>query len=247
VAALSVSAAFGVALQVVVLRRVRVPIWRKILRPGPTEDRGVIVHYALPAFLAGSVVAPAMWYARSQLAGTTDGYDQLGLFAAASQWSALVSFVPGIVASTMLPFLSQELARGTRRGVSLFWKNAALASGVGVVAAVGITALSPVIMVFYGKGFAEGGLVLRILLLSAAFDAANHALGLSLSTRREAWWTLAANLTWAGSLALGATLLVRRGAVGLAWAWVGAYGFQTVQLLAFSLLSMRPKLAARER
>ncbi len=222
------------------------PVWGLLLRSGPKRNRGVIVHYALPAFLAGPWSRRPCGSRGASLAGTPEGYDELGLFAAASQWSALVSFVPGIVASTMLPFLSQELARGTRQGVSLFWKNTALVSGVGIVAALALTALTPLIMIFYGKGFGEGGLVLRILLLAATFDAVNHASGLSLSTRREAWWAFAANVTWAAALALGSTLLVRRGAVGLAWAWVGAYGFQTVQLLAFSCLSIRPKLAARE-
>ena len=207
---------------------------------GETRDLSMIWHYAMPSFLAGALVAPASWAARSALASHPRGYEELGLFTAANQWGTVVSFGPAVLAGVMLPLLvgtrSEEGREPFRR---LFWTNVLLVSVIAVTTATLLAIASPLLIGIYGTAFGAAGPVLLALLAAATFDSVNHAVGLALSTTNRMWWALAINALWAAEL-YGLALAFRNyGALGLGYAWMCAYALQTLQLVIYAAVTLR--------
>jgi O-antigen/teichoic acid export membrane protein len=198
---------------------------------------GMIWHYALPSFAASALVVPASWAARSALASRPHGYEQLGLFTAANQWSTIVTFAPAVLAAVMLPILvsDQALVRLQTR----YWKNAAVVGGTALLTAAVLAIASGLLVDVYGPEFAAARPILLVLLGAAVFDAANHALGLALSIQNRMWWMLAINALWGVELVLGAIVFRSLGGLGLALAWASAFGLQTLQLLVAGIVLMR--------
>jgi O-antigen/teichoic acid export membrane protein len=200
-------------------------------------DLGMIWHYAMPSFVASALVVPASWAARSALASRPHGYEQLGLFTAAYQWSTVVTFAPAVLAAVMLPILVSDQA--SVRLQTRYWKNVAVVAGTALLTALVLAIASGLLVDVYGPEFAAARPVLLVLLGAAVFDAANHALGLALSIQNRMWWTLAINALWGVELYLGALAFRSLGGFGLALAWACAYGLQTLQLLVAGYVLMR--------
>lgn len=194
----------------------------------------VIWRYSLPAVLSNLMAAPVYWIGVAMLMNQPGGYAEMGLFNAASQWKAIVIFLPGTLSAVILPMLSNLHGKNDRARYSiLLWYNVLLTGFVAVFGALCIALGANVIMASYGGGFSEGSSALITLAVSGVLAATAGAVGQSISSRGEMWWGFTLNLCWAAAFIASATLLVRHGAIGLALADLISYAIHTVTVSLF--------------
>jgi O-antigen/teichoic acid export membrane protein len=233
-AALVVQQIIGTGLNYWALRqeasRYGVPFgWR-----GAGQHLGLLWAFSLPAFLAGCMFGPVSWLASAIIVHTPNGYAELGVFSAASQWRNAILFVPTLLGGVALSVLSNlrgsadgdqyRKLLGTNIRINLF-----SSASVAVVVALGASW----IMSRYGRGFESGGLVLQVLCAASVIAATLTAVGQFMTAEGRIWAGFALNGVWAVVLVSSCTLLKNYGALGLALANLSAYAVHLVTVSAY--------------
>jgi O-antigen/teichoic acid export membrane protein len=201
-------------------RRAALPLsWRNCTRESP-----LLVRFAVPLVAVGVVVSGANWVCNALVVNQSQGYAEMALLNASSQWLGLVVFVAASMQQGMFPALSESLGRRDAVASGNMLKAVLLIS---VAAAtpftlVGLVA-SPWIMKLYGSGFEHGWPVLALTVLTAWVYCLHGALNQFIIASGQVGWCLMYNVFW-GVLVVGITrLLVASGAQGLALARVVSY------------------------
>jgi O-antigen/teichoic acid export membrane protein len=78
----------------------------------PRGELLALAHFAVPTLLASLVISPAFWLSNLIMFQQPAGARSLGVFNAADRWRQVLLFLPGSVATIILPMLSN--LRGTR-------------------------------------------------------------------------------------------------------------------------------------
>lgn len=189
-----------------------------------------------------------------------------GIYAPASNLSEFGSFVPAAIATSAFPLIVKALdtlpAREADARLQRFY-DAMVACGYLVAVPVALAA-GPLVQVLYGPAYARTAPVLQAHVASLVFIAVGLARGRFLVARNHVWFICgAAVLGAAVNVLLNLLLIPRHGAMGAAWATVGAYAAanylsgwlwrptwrQTALLTRSLLLPVRPllDLVARRR
>lgn len=185
----------------------------------------VIWQFSLPAVISGAMVGPVIWATQTILARQSNGFQELGLFVAAFQWSQMVRFLPGILGRVTVPILSEIYGTGENDlfskiiGVNVFllWGVCLIVSFVGI-------AFSPFLMQCFGKQFKEGFQVLNILMIASCIAVPNSSLGHGLVSSGRMWATFWFNCGWGLALLGAAIILIPKfSAFGLALAYLVSY------------------------
>lgn len=191
---------------------------------GGTQERGTVLHFALPAFLGGLVSMSAIWLAAALLVRQVNGSEQLALFGAANSARAMVLFLPQAVSGVGTTLLNNHLG-DSHRYRRVFWTSVALAFGVAVTGALGMTVVGGYVLQIFGRQFDAAGGALRILLVAAVCEATSNTIYQVVQSRAHMWksaWFIVVPRD--GLLILLAYLLTPRlGAAGLAWAYACAW------------------------
>ncbi len=191
---------------------------------GGLEARHLLMKFSIPATLVGILVMPVTWACSAILAGSPNGLAQVGLFNAANQWFGLVMFLPGLLGQTMVPILSERLGqddgRASRRVVGL---SVALNGSAAAVLVVCTWIFGESVARLYGRGFEATPAVLHVALITGGLVAVQSPVGHVLVASGRMWQGFIMNLGWAVCFIGCTTLLVHRGAVGLAEARLAAY------------------------
>ena len=196
------------------------------LRVSPSrEDWKVLWSFSIPATLGGILVGPTNWVCSAILVNQPNGYAEMGLFNAASQWRTAVLFLPAAVGGIVLPILSNLRGDGDhRRYKKVLWLNVLLNGGVATLVAILAIALARPIMASYGKGFEDGALVLMVLVASAVLASVNSVVGQAIASANKMWLGLVFNSLWASVVVITtATLAPHFGSLGLALAICAGY------------------------
>lgn len=185
---------------------------------GLWREREVVLKFAVPASLSGLIHLPAVWIASAFLARQPDGYQQMALFGAASNFRTAVLFLPQTVNNVGMSLLNSQRRDSEAGYRSVFWMN----FGLTVLAAIGgaavVVAGGPWLLRVFGVGFDEGNLVLLVLMGTAVVEATSAAIYQVVQSHARIWLSLFAiaaprDVT---IVALGALLSSRNGALGLA-------------------------------
>ena len=240
--ALAINLAFNWLLNHLALRqqarRYKVPFTLKQC----SREWPVLWKFSVPLFLAGAVGGPANWVCNALLVNQPDGYAEMGVFSAASQWLTLLLFIPGLLSKVVLPILSQQLgqndARQSRKTLVLAVKVNLLVV-VPVVVAASIA--SPYIMSLYGEEFRDGWPVLIAVVLTAGILSAQIPVAEIMTASGRMWVWFAISLGWAISYIALSVLLIHFGALGLAAARAIAFGLQAGVMLAFAIWFFRKR------
>lgn len=241
-----VISAFGASIHLQVLLR------KELTRHGipstaPMEwsDLRTLWNFSVPAFLSSALVPPVLWIANVLLARQPDGYAEVAIFGAASQWRAVVAFLPAVLAQPLLPLLTAALLSGKRAtfrrlalaGVLL---NTTSAAAVALV----IVAGAPLIATFYGKGFAQSVPVLMELSVATVIGAAASAIGYVLASVDDMWAGVLLNGIWAATfLAILYSRASHLGAPTVARAFLVAYGVHAVTTTVYTLYRLHRVVA----
>jgi len=172
----------------------------------------------------------------------------MGIFNAANQWRIAILFLPSILSKPVLPMLSESLNRSLEEYKQVFKLNLAITTGISVLLALGVIAMSPWIMAAYGSDFAQQWIVLVLLALSAVFSSIAGVIGNTIWSLGRMWTSLALNATWA-AVFLGVSLYTigKWGVVGLATAYVAAYGFHLVLHVWYVVFPLRLQLTSGQK
>jgi O-antigen/teichoic acid export membrane protein len=205
--------------------------WRGVLRAG--EVRREVGRYAAvctPIVLGALVAAPVNWLALAMLARTPAGFAQVGHFNAAYQWYIGLTFIPAVIAGTVLPALSRLRAIGDGRGFAALTRDSIVVNALVACASSLAVALSAApLMALYGASYRDAAPLLHWLAVAAAANGLNAAVGQIMTATNRLWFGLLVNLLWSAIyLGWAAWQVPQVGALGLAQGLVVAYAAHTV-------------------
>lgn len=197
------------------------------------SDLSLLYKFSLPAMLSSLCVAPTYWLVKSFLV-RMNGFEELAEYEAASQWQAIILFIPSAISQVVLPILSSTVSDGKSR----FWKilkiNLLLNGGVALIIATCVSVASPFIIKMYGETFSDYN-TLIFLALSTIFSSLANVVGLSISSRSKMWIGFMCNFLWAITTVALSYIFIscNMGASGVAGAILIAYALHTVIQLIY--------------
>jgi O-antigen/teichoic acid export membrane protein len=191
-----------------------------------------IVAFALPAFLAGSFNAPAIWLGNLAIA-RAGGAVACGLFGVASSLSQLALFIPLTLAGPLVPMFSEFAAKEDAARLSQFAaRNTRMVWCLNLPVAILLTALAPhLIAALYGPAFEGAAPAFAILASANLLISVQSVMAYVLIAKRRMWESFAVNAVWfVAVLALIAPLATGH-QTGFAVALLAAYIVSTLPLL----------------
>jgi O-antigen/teichoic acid export membrane protein len=194
IAGISISAGFSCVLLLVLTlgeaKRNGVPVrWRHLSAVG--QERGNLLHVAVPAALTGFSSLPALWLANAILARQAGGIAALALFTAANSVRQVVLFTPYLISNVGFSMLSRHRGTADEEGFRhAFWMNMLAVSGIAVASAAAVILAGPLLLRVFGRAFAEGYPVLIILAASTIPEALALALYQLIQSRGLLWISL---------------------------------------------------------
>lgn len=195
--------------------------WRKFGLRLNWQDMGaewrVLVHYSLPTFLILLFLGPVNWATSAFLANQPNGYTELGVFNAAFQWQVALQFLAGILCTALIPVMSEKSGAGeAHSSLHLMTEATKGLMVLTIPLAVGLCALSPLIMRGYGETFADGHWTMVMLVVTGALSAILTPVANYITASGMMWVGFFLNVGWVIAMLVGAWFLVRWGAEGLA-------------------------------
>lgn len=113
-------------------------------------------------------------------------FGEVGLYTAASQWNAIILFIPGLLSNVMLTHLSMAVNNSKKHARTV---NMLLAVSLvcTVIPFIIIYLLAPWIVSFYGDSFAAMKPVLRIMVFGTIFTCLTSVLSNELISEGKTW------------------------------------------------------------
>jgi O-antigen/teichoic acid export membrane protein len=140
------------------------------------KEREILLRFAIPASLSGLTSMPALWLANTMLVHQTNGFSQMALYSAAATTKSLMMFLPGIVNSVGTSLLNHQRGAGAvERYRKVFWTNLAFAASFAIIGGLFLLVAAGPLLSLFGKSFAEGVPVLRILIIGASIEVVSAA------------------------------------------------------------------------
>lgn len=208
---------------------------------GIASEMQLLWRFYLPALLSGSLVTPIIWLGNTLLVRTRDGFAQMAILNAATQWRASMMLIPNLLVQVALPLLSGEQSdAGTTK---TFNRALVLTQEIMVMVAFPTAAammfLAGPIMRLYGRSFVQGSDVLIGFACASLVQCIIAAVGPYLESRGRMWAAASLNGMWGLAYILTAYLGVDKfGALAIALGSILGY----VILMALCLVVLRSEL-----
>lgn len=202
---------------------------------GSSSELGILWRFSLPAFGGSLFVGPVYWSCNAMLVNGPGGYSQMGFFNAANQWFNALLFLPSVLSQAALPVLAECLGQNdhtrSRKVLGFYLKlNAAVIAPIVLFGSLA----SPWIMGIYGPDFQSAWPTLVVCLITAGLLAVQTPVGQIIAASGRMWLGALLNIGWAACF-IGLTwAFVHWGALGLAWARLGAYLVHATWTCAFA-------------
>lgn len=184
----------------------------------------LIWRFALPGVLSAILIAALGWIGRTILVHQDGGYTALGLFEAANQWRAPLTFLPIVLVRVALPILAEAHGRGATGDFrsALSMQTTAMC-GISLPICVLIAGFSEPLSALYGQHFPGVAPLMPVLALVGFCNALNNSLRRAFDSTDRRWISFALYCGWA-VVFLGATLnlVPLAGAAGFAYANLAA-------------------------
>ncbi len=210
---------------------------------GFTDNSRLLLGFGAATFAGQFATNPVQTFMTSFLATQTGGIVQVGLFTAASRLVGLANFLPGSMATVIMPVLAREHGKGDLaqfgndvvKAIRMMW-----ASGLPVFIFF-MAISSKALVLLYGPAYARGASVAFLFLFIALLGVINQASESALAAANRQWISTATNLVWAVMfLVLGLFLVPVYLASGYAISWLISMGIY----LALELSCLRILFAA---
>lgn len=196
-------------------------------------DWRVLWVFALPTVIVALATQPFVWLSRIMLANQPNGYAEVGVFMAAFAWTNLLLFLPNQISKPGMPILADLYGQNqTIRVEEMFRSVFYLGVGTAALLAIAIGVVSPLIMKSYGDAFASGWPTLVVLLMAYVLSAGTIVLRDVLAAFGVMWWQSLFSAVWGVFLVGSLSVLLKYGAIGLAFSYLIAFFTQfTLQFL----------------
>ncbi|MFC4100410.1 oligosaccharide flippase family protein [Paenibacillus xanthanilyticus] len=197
----------------------------------------IINKFIIPTALSGFISMPVVWLCDTMLAKADNGYLEMAIYSAASQWRAFILFIPQNIAIVLLPVLS-SLFGGKNMREYKYMFNISIISNflIAALTTVPLLIFSEKIMSGYGAEFSSRGSVFMVTLATSVIMVLNEVIGKSIASQGRMWMGFAFNLAWAIALLGSSYVLVVQndyGAVGLTTAYLIAYILHSIWQYVF--------------
>ncbi len=219
------------------------PTWRVLRQVGAQvsvshvrRDGRQLLNFGLPTFIGQLAANPAQTLMQSFLAAQPGGLVQVGYLTVAARLVALASFLPGSMASTLIPVLSAEWGQG---GAQRLRDSASVALRMLWLSALPVVlffaASAPALLAWlYGPAFSAAGGVTFLMLTVMLLSSINETGDRTLAAAGRMWLSTANNFVWMFLfLVLGLWLIPSYLAFGYALAFVISFGLYTTWQLGW--------------
>jgi O-antigen/teichoic acid export membrane protein len=207
---------------------------------GCHHERSIFLTYSLPAAIGTLLIVPVNWACSALLVNQPNGHGEFGVYTAANQWFAAVTFLPTALYQSVLPVMSEQIGKGQWRTSARILRATIGATAVPVIPLVVLGCLaSPLVMRWYGKGFEQAWPTLIVVLLTAGLIAIEMPAGCFIAASGRMWTGFVISGGWAIVFAAATWLWVDRGALGLAAARLGAYAVHAIGTFGFAYVLIR--------
>ena len=205
---------------------------RKYLGEGKPPNNSYLLRYSFPILLSGLISYGAGYADRFVVSGLMS-LSELGVYNFSLLIASAISFLAIPFNNILMPKFSEFYGRGEGHLIaSTSEVSMTLLSYFYVPSALGIAALSPIILDFLGGSqYVPGALPLRIIMfVSALFISQNILAQAIASIRRTRLFLYSSGLALAGNVVVSILLIPPFGLVG------AALGFSTVYAITFLIL-----------
>lgn len=205
---------------------------RKYLGEGKPPNNSYLFRYSFPILLSGLISYGAGYADRFVVSGLMS-LSELGVYNFSLLIASAISFLAVPFNNILMPKFSEFYGRGEKHLIaSTAEVSTTLLSYFYVPSALGIAALSPIILDFLGGSqYVPGALPLRIIMfVSALFISQNILTQAIASIRRTRLFLYSSGLALAGNVVVSILLIPPFGLVG------AALGFSTVYAITFLIL-----------
>jgi O-antigen/teichoic acid export membrane protein len=199
------------------------------------QEWPILWKFSLPAFLGGMMVVPVNWFCNALLVNQPNGYAEMGVFSAASQWRTAIMFLPGVLAQVLVPMLSERISLKDGRAIRkiLFYSMVLNALVLGPIVIAGCF-FSQSIMAAYGADFSGSWATLIIVLITSGLLAVQTPVGQIIAASGKLWLGFLMNIGWAVVTIVVTVAMLQKGAFGLAIGQLAGYIVHGVWTIAFA-------------
>jgi O-antigen/teichoic acid export membrane protein len=196
--------------------------------------------FSLPALLGVIVISSVIWYCNTMMVSRSNGFNEMAIYSAATQWQNVVLFIPMAISQISLPLFSNSM-KDKGKFIKLFRITIIMNLIFGLTLAIVFTLFSRLIMAGYGLNFIDGSNVLILLCFAAVLNSINSIVGQIIVSLGKMWLGFILNLIFASIYLFFATRFLSQGlgAVGLAKSYLFAYIFHTIVVSIVSYLLLR--------
>lgn len=194
-----------------------------------------LIAVAIPATVAGIMVAPSHWLVQMLLAATPGGYAKVALLGICLQWFNAVTLAPASVGKVAMPMVARHLRRSDEHGARKFLMySLALNGALTIPLAFLVSAGSHRLLGLYSPEFSNGSAAMTLAMVAAIITAFQVSFANVIWARSRAWLAAAANALWAACFLLGAVWFLPWGAAGVLLSLLCAYAI-TLTVLAIAM------------
>ena len=198
------------------------------------REKDILWKLSFPSMLSSVMVGPVLWIANIIIINTAGGYGQLGLFNAADQWKAALSFFPLVIGGVLLPMVSANVNKENR---ALEIVNVLASWIIVIIIALPLISFPEIIAFFYGHDYYSTVFLqsLALMMLVSCMLSYKEGIARKLVAKNLMWWGFLSNLVW-GILFLGSLLVFKNfGSLGLAMSYTISYSINTLIFVPFYL------------
>jgi O-antigen/teichoic acid export membrane protein len=201
-----------------------------------------LVAVAIPATLAGIMVAPSHWLIQILLAATPGGYAKVALLGICLQWFNAATLAPASVGKVAMPMVARHLKRNDEHATRKFLiYSLALNGALTIPVAILVSAASHRLLGLYSSEFSDGTMAMVLAMVAATITALQVPFGNVIWARSRAWLAAAMNILWAACFVLGAVWFLPWGTPGVLVALSCAYAIN----LAVVAIMMRDDIRGK--
>ncbi len=224
--ALSLASAVNWALHHVYLRRHCRSQGIAVRYDNLRSEVSVLTGFALPATLSGLAGSAGVWLSNLALVQAARGYEEMAVLSAGMSLRSVILFAPSVFSRVSVPVLVNLFGnRDLDAYRRAFGKNLLVLSGSAFLAALPIAGLAPWLLSAFGRGFTTGGATVVALAAATVLEVAAMALYQQIFSSGWMWWGLSTVIVRSAILvAVASPLADTLGALGVAYAYLAAYG-----------------------
>lgn len=180
-----------------------------------------IINFSLPIALQESTYSITSWCGMAIIVKMAD-YSQLGVYSAASQWSAVMLFIPGSLRNVALSHLSEN-SSDKKTSMMIVRRLLSVNFVSTFIPFLIIAALSHFISTLYGESYAGLPSVLNICIFTAVVSSLSNVITQDLIAHSKNWYLFWSRLIRDCSALIIAYLLIlqeSQAAIAFATAWL---------------------------